>query len=162
MAKRFTFRLDTLLRVRELRQREAQRRVSAVRAQIARLDLLDTQTAGEIARTESTMLEEQGRPQVDAAALSRGRAWIAYLRATVAQRRVVREPLLADLARFQDELREARINTKMLEKLRERRWLQHRKETDRREQSAAEELAQQLHGGQESGATFDMHLGDAW
>ena len=50
MARRFEFRLQTLLEVRQLREREAKRSVATKSAEIARLDRLNEQTAVEILR----------------------------------------------------------------------------------------------------------------
>jgi flagellar export protein FliJ len=145
MARRFQFRLDALLRVRQLREREAKRRLSATAAEIALLDRLDQQTHRMIERQERQLLEMQQGGRLDAAALVRVRAWIAHLRATILQRRQLREPLLAGLKQLQEQLRRARIETKTIEKLRERRRAQYRRDLARDQQAAADELARNMH-----------------
>ena len=52
MARRFQFRLQTLLRVRQLEEQQAKRKVAARRAEIAQLDHLNRQTADEILRQQ--------------------------------------------------------------------------------------------------------------
>lgn len=145
MAKRFRFRLQTLLRVRQLREREAKRKVAAGRAEIARLDRLDQQTALEISRQQAALLAAQRGDHQDPLALQRGRAWIGHLRRTATLRQIRREKLQEQLAGLQQAWRVARTQMKAIEKLRERRWEEHQKDARRRERAALDELAQQLH-----------------
>jgi flagellar FliJ protein len=145
MARRFEFRLETLLRVRQLREREAKRKVAAQRAEIARLDRLDRQTADEISRQQAELLEGQRAGRVDPLTLQRGRAWIGHLRRTIALRQVQRTEMLAQLQQLQGVWRAARTQARIIEKLRERRWEQYVRDRARKEQAAADELAQQLH-----------------
>ena len=144
MARRFQFRLQTLLELRALREREARRRVAAQQAQIARLDQADRDAAAEIGRQQSALLQAQESGAIDLAALQRGRAWIAHLRNTIAQRHVQREQLKAVLAELRAAWTQARTQARIVEKLRERRWQRYRKDRERREQAASDELAQQL------------------
>lgn len=145
MAKRFRFRLDTLLKVRTLREREAMRRVATQRAEIARLDLADRQTRDAIAAQHRALLLHQQTTRVDPTTLQRGRAWIAHLRKTMVLRELERAKLQQRLTAFQDKLRQARTDKRIIEKLRERREQEHVRDQARREQAAAEELARQLH-----------------
>jgi len=145
MAKRFKFRLETLLRVRQTREREARRRVAAKRAEIARLDRLDAQAEEEIARTQAALVaDQQGR--IDPVVLQRGRVWIGHLRRAMTLRAAQRATLQAQLQQLLAELRQARTQTRVLEKLRERRWAEFRRARERQEQADADELARQLHG----------------
>ncbi|HPM24737.1 MAG TPA: flagellar FliJ family protein [Phycisphaerae bacterium] len=146
MARRFQFRLETLLRVRQLREREAKRNVAAQRAEIARLDRLNEQTAEEIARQQEILLQGQQRGVLDPLTLQRGRAWIGHLRRTIAQRHVQRAEMVSRLRELQALWQAARTQARIIEKLRERRWTEYRRTRDRQEQAAADELAQQLHG----------------
>jgi len=145
MARRFEFRLETLLRVRQLREREAKRKVAAQRAEIARLDRLNRQTAEEISRQQAELLEDQRAGRVDPLTLQRGRAWIAHLRRTIALRQVQRTEMLAQLQQLQAAWHAVRTQARIIEKLRERRWEQYVHERARKEQAASDELAQQLH-----------------
>lgn len=146
MAQRFRFSLETLLKVRRLREREALRNFAAKRAEIARLDRLNEGTAREILAQQDVLRQGQQNGIVEPSLLTRGRAWTAHLRCLIAQRRQLRQTLLGELERLGAALREARTQTRVLEKLRERRWTEHVHERDRRAESEADELAQQLHG----------------
>jgi flagellar FliJ protein len=145
VAKRFEFRLQTLLRVRELREREAKRKVGAKQAEIARIDQLNQQTADEIARCQDDLRARQRAAVLAPDQLTRERAWIAYLRRTVVERQALRARRRAELDMLRDELRQARMQRRIIEKLRERRWAEYAKDRQRREQAEADELAQQLH-----------------
>ena len=144
MAKRFTFRLETLLRVRELREREAKRKVGAKQAEIARIDLLNRQTADDIAKRQVALRDLQHGP-VAPNELIRERAWIGHLRRTIVERQTVKAEFVAQLEVLQEQLRQARTQKRVIEKLRERRWQEHVHHTQRREQAESDELARQLH-----------------
>lgn len=146
MARRFEFRLQTLLRVRQLREREAKRKVSAKRAEIAHLDSLNEQTTREIWQRQAELLAAQQEGEIDLLELQRGRNWIAHLRRTIATRQSQRAELVDQLRQLQEHLREARTQTRIIEKLRDRRQRDHDRNEARREQDEADELAQQLHG----------------
>jgi flagellar protein FliJ len=160
LAKRFQFRLQTLLRVRQLREREAKRNVATQQAEIARLDRLNEQTAEEILKQQAELLARQSAGRLDPLELQRGRAWVAHLRRTIAQRHEQRLEMVQRLRQLQALLRAARTQTRILEKLRERRWQEYRKERDRREQATADELAQQLHGA--GGIEWSDEVEPAW
>ncbi len=145
MAKRFQFRLQTLLRVRQTREREARRRVGAKRAEIARLDRLDALAAEEIVRAQAALVaDQQGR--IDPLVLQRGRVWIGHVRRAMTLRAAQRTTLQSQLQQLLAELRQARTQTRVLEKLRERRRAEYRRARNRADQTAADEVARQLHG----------------
>lgn len=144
MAKRFTFRLETLLRVRELREREAKRKVGAKQAEITRLDRLNRQTTDEILRRQDALRERQ-RGSLATDELVRERAWIAHLRRTIGERRTARGELVVQLEELRERMRQARTQKRVIEKLRERRREEYERDRKRREQAESEELAQQLH-----------------
>ncbi len=145
MAKRFRFRLETLLRVRQTREREVRRRLAAKRAEIARLDGLDALAEEEIARTQAALVaDQQGR--IDPVILQRGRVWIGHLRRAMTLRAAQRATLQAQLQQLLADLRQARTQTRVLDKLRERRWAEFRRARERQEQADADELARQLQG----------------
>lgn len=144
MARRFRFRLQTLLRVRQIREREAERKVGAKNAEIAQLARLSAQTAAEIEHQQHALLAGQQEQRLDPAALQRGRAWVAHLRRLLAQQQARRTTLLTELAELQAAFREARTQTRILERLRERRAAEHAQHVRRAEQAAADELARQL------------------
>ncbi len=144
MAKRFHFPLETLLRVREVREREAKRKVGLKQAEIARLDQLNRQTAEEIFARQDILRQHQ-RGTLTPNDIVREQAWIAYLRRTIFQRQAQRAGLVKELEVLQEALRQARVQKRIIEKLRERRWDEYVKDRKRREQAESDELAQQLH-----------------
>lgn len=144
MAKRFHFPLETLLRVREVREREAKRKVGLKQAEIARLDQLNRQTAEEIFARQDILRQHQ-RGTLTPNDIVREQAWIAYLRRTIFQRQAQRAGLVKELGVLQEALRQARVQKRIIEKLRERRWDEYVKDRKRREQAESDELAQQLH-----------------
>lgn len=146
MAQQFRFRLETVLRVRDLREREAKRRFGAKQAEIARLDVLDDQTQSEISQTQAALLQSLENARLDPTELSRSRAWVAHLRRTILERQVVRRGLMADLEKLRSEFQQARTARRVIEKLRERRYEEYRRERNLREQADADELALRLHG----------------
>jgi flagellar FliJ protein len=144
VARRFAFRLQTVLNVRQMREREAQRDVAAKSAEIARVDRLNEQTADEIIRQQAMLVEAQQRGGLDPVELQRGRAWIAHLRKTIATRQMQKAEFQEQLRDLQTRLRDARTQTRIIEKLRERRWGEYSRDRRRREQAESDELARQL------------------
>jgi flagellar export protein FliJ len=144
MSRPFRFRLETVLRVRELREREAKRKFATKQAEIARLDRLNEETSAEILSHQGTLLAGQRNARLDPPALGRERAWIAHLRRTIVERQLARGGLVAQLASLRIEFQQARTARRTIEKLRERRFSEHRREQNLREQAEADELARQL------------------
>ena len=154
MAKRFHFPLETLLRVRELREREAQRKVGLKQAEIAQLDALNRQTAEEILRRQEILRTRQGGAFTPAD-LIRERAWITYLRRTIHQRQTQRTELVKEFEELRQVFLHARTQRRIIDKLRERRWEEYAKDRRRTEQSEADDLARVLQGYQAIAATDD-------
>jgi flagellar FliJ protein len=144
MARRFRFRLEALLRVRRLREREAKRKVAAQRAEIARLDQLDAATRREIAARQAELLCHQRSGRLDPLAVARTRAWILHLQQTITERAALRARLLAALERLTAEFHAARRELRIIEKLRQRRLAEYRRQRQRAEQAASDEMARQL------------------
>ena len=145
MAKRFHFPLATLLRMRELHEREAKRKVGEKLAEIAQLDQANQQADNEIRMRQSDLLASQRTGTIATTDIARTRGWITHLRHTILQRQDMRAARVKELEVLQAELRVARKNKRIIEKLRDRRWEEYRKDLQRREQAQADELAQQLH-----------------
>jgi flagellar FliJ protein len=145
VARRFHFPLETLLRVREVREREAKRKVGHKQVEIARLDQLNQRTAEEISLRQDALRELQhGLLTPDD--VTRERAWIGYLRRTIVQRQAQRAGLVKELEALREAWRQARTQKRIIAKLRERRWEEYVKDRKRHEQAESDELAQQLHG----------------
>jgi flagellar FliJ protein len=146
MARRFRFRLDTVLRVRALREREARRKFGVKLAEIAAVERLNAETSAEIAARQARLLSSQRRTIVDPRELAAGRAWVGYLRRQLAERQAVKAALRNELNALREELRQARAQSRMLEKLRERKHAEWKRDADRQEQTDSDELARQLPG----------------
>lgn len=146
MARRFRFRLDTVLRVRALREREARRRFGAKLAEIAAVERLNAETSGEIATRQKRLLASQQGSIVDPRELASGRAWVGYLRRQLAERQAIKSALRSELDALREELRQARAQSRMLERLRERKHSDWKRDVGRQEQTEADELARQLLG----------------
>lgn len=145
MPARFTFRLDTLLRVRELRERERERAVAQVRAEIARLDAWCAQTQAEVEARQADIRSASADGTIDPRELARLRAWIGHLRGSLAARGAERTALLAQAEARLAEWRDARRDRRVIEKMREARLAQHLRDQAARDQAQDDELAQQLH-----------------
>jgi flagellar FliJ protein len=143
--RRFEFRLATLLRVRELREREALRKFAAQQAEIARIDRLNRQAQEEIVACHGALRSRQQAPRIDPLELTRLRAWVGLLRRQIVDRQGLRARKAAELELLREELRRARKQKQTLERLRERRWNEYRRERNLREMTALDELARQMH-----------------
>lgn len=144
MAKAFRFRLDTLMRVREIREREAKRRVGAKRAEIARVEAAIRETGEEITRASGGLSAAQQKPALDVAELARERSWIAHLQRIVQQQTALRAALEQDHRGLLEEMRQAHVQLRIIQKLRERRWAAHQHEQTLREMGESDELARNL------------------
>lgn len=142
--RRFRFRLETVLDVRRLREREAQRAVAARRQELDRVEQLNRETRRAIAEQQYALRQAQRSGPVQPAALAQGRAWIAQLRNSLLQREALRRDLAVRLSAALQALRQARVQSRMIEKLRERRLGEHTRAVQRYEQNVSDELARQL------------------
>lgn len=144
MARGFQFRLESVLRVRSLREREARRRVGAKLAEIAAVEQLNAETAAEISARQARVLDRQRAATVEPRELAAERAWVTYLRRCLAERQAMKSLLRRELDVLREELRAARTQMKAIEKLREQRYAAWKRESGRREQTESDELARQL------------------
>ncbi|RMF71180.1 MAG: flagellar export protein FliJ [Planctomycetota bacterium] len=145
MSRRFRFRLETLLRVRQLREDEATRRLAQQQAEIARIDAQKAELLERIREIQTELLARQSTACPEPADLARRRAWVAHLRRRIADGDRLRAEKSEQLERLRDAWRTARTQKRVIEKLRERRAAEHRHAARRREQRDAWELAQRLH-----------------
>jgi flagellar export protein FliJ len=131
------------MRVRDVREREAKRKVGLKQAEIARLDQLNRETVGEI-HTRQAAVRRRQQGVVMPAELVRERAWIAYLRRTIVERQAQQVELAGQLGTLREAWLQARTRKRIIEKLRERRWAEYVRDRSRREQTESDELARQL------------------
>ncbi|MGE3180876.1 MAG: flagellar export protein FliJ [Phycisphaerae bacterium] len=143
MAKRFHFRLQPLLRAREIRAQECERALAEILTRIADLDELDREADVEIAQQRDFAATIAGAvlSPVD---MIRRRAWVGHLQRLKMERAQMRQDLQAKAARAREKYISARRATRVLEKLRERGLEEYRHALRRREQARMDEVAQQL------------------
>ncbi len=144
MARRFEFKLDTVLRVRELREREARRRVGEKLAQIARVNQAIEDTERTIGAQGMQLLQRQRDGALNVVELTRLRAWIAHLRQVLLGQQALHARLQTELEPLRTSLTTARTQTRVLEKLRERRAAEHRQAVERQEAAEHDDLARDL------------------
>lgn len=144
MARRFQFRLETVLRVRTLREREARRRVGVKLSEIAAVDRLNADAAREISSRQAGTLDRQQAALVDPRQMAAERAWVNYLRRSLGERQALKAALQRELNELRSELRAARTQMKAIEKLRERKHAEWKHDSQLAEQAESDELARQL------------------
>jgi len=141
MAKRFRFRLDTMLKIRRQREDQHKRIVAERIRQI-------TQVREQIAAIERQIQEEieairtgQGARTIDIQQLMRHRHWLGHLNKGGLEAESRLRFLEARLAQERAVLAEAVKQRRILEKLKERQWERYRKEEDRSEIRESDEQA---------------------
>lgn len=155
MARKFEFRLQTLLRVRALREQEAKRKLGAKQHEVAQAQRAIGALVGQIEQRQDVTREVLHRPHLDSGALARERAWTAHLRHMLAEHYQQRQALLTEVGRLREELRLARTQTRVVEKLRERRWEHYREQVAHTEQVETDDLARDMHSRYATGTGDD-------
>ena len=141
MAKRFTFRFDTMLKIRQQREDEKKRIVAARLREIGRVQdrirSIETQTEQE--RQVTRTAQASGR--IDLQQAMRRRHWLGHLHKLQLETEAHRRVLKAKLAQERATLAEAAKERRILGKLKERQWERYRSEQERAEVKAADEMA---------------------
>lgn len=145
MARRFRFRLETVLRLRlqarDERRRgvaEAARTVSSVEDRIAQLT----------SQARATVLDSRrskGVSALDVGSLRGHQLYQGWLHRKIMESRMELTKRDAELATEREKLAEAMKRAKVIEKLRQKQWLRHREEVAREERAQQDEAAQQLY-----------------
>ena len=140
MARRFTFRFDTMLKIRRQREDEHKRIVAGRLREITKvqeqLASLDRQIRDELASIRSR--QEPGT--IDMQQVIRHRRWLGHLHKGVLDGQAQLGFLEAKLAQERAALAEAAKQRRILEKLRERQNERFVKEQDRIETLAADDM----------------------
>lgn len=144
MARKFRFRLGMLLRVRRLHEREAKRKVALKQAEVARIDGLIAGGHETVAIELAALRDQQRQPRLDVRAAARRRAWIGQIRGTMLQFHTMLDVAHRELSEAIGLLNAARTQTRIVEKLRERRWEGYVKDRERTDDAEMEEVARQL------------------
>jgi flagellar export protein FliJ len=146
---RFTFRMATLLKLRESARDE--RQAQLVKARQA-ADILRRQR--ETLEQEAQRLDQQSRNAVrpgpiDVDRLLHSRRYELLLRVQQQDLLQRQQVVDAELARRQQALVEANREVRVLELLREKQWVRHRDEEARQEMKEIDEVAQRTGRGEE-------------
>lgn len=140
MAKRYRFRLETLLRLRRQRADEQKRVVAQRLRQVGRIEqhkrLLETSIAEHVRSTRGSL----GGERIDVDQLKVGRYWLIRLRRGVLEADAALAAQRAMLAQERSELAERRKATKVLERLEERQREAHRAELEREERMELDDM----------------------
>lgn len=141
MAKRFSFRLETVLRLRKRKEDQKKRVVAERLREISNLQdclmSLNEQIASEIRKTR----ERAGHAHIDVPEMSQRRFWISHLQRsagrTESRIRESKEQLTLDRKALAEAAKEYRV----IEKLREKQFQKHGEELQRLEILEADEMA---------------------
>lgn len=140
MAKRFTFRFETMLRIRKQREDEHKRIVASRLREIGGVQNHMTSLDKQI-RDELQAIRFGRRPgTIDMQQIIRHRHWLGCLHKGVLEGQAKMRFLEAELARERADLAEAAKQRRILEKLKERQREQYHGEQDRLEALAADDL----------------------
>jgi flagellar FliJ protein len=141
MAKRFTFRFATMLKIRRQREDEHKRVVAERLRQIAQTRdhqmVLERQIRDEV----DAIRDSQARGSIDIQQVMRHRHWLGHLHKGVLEADARVRFLEARLAQERVVLAEAMKQRKILEKLEEQQWQRHLHEEEVREMKESDELA---------------------
>jgi len=140
MAKRFTFRFATLLKIRQQREDHHKRIVAQRLRQIAgvreQLASLDRQIRAEI----EAIRRGQEPGTIDLQQAIRHRSWLTHLHKSTLEAQAHLQFLEARLAQERATLAEAAKQRRILEKLKERQWERYRQEQARIETNQSDDL----------------------
>ena len=145
MAKRFQFRLETVLRVRRDAQEAQQRRVADAARAVRTIESQIEVMARQMRESLREIAARRGGTILDVDELRRGERFRAWL-----DRKVVEAAEEASRRREQleverRELAEAHKQVRVIETLRARQWQRHRQAGEREERQSADEAAAQQH-----------------
>jgi flagellar FliJ protein len=141
MAKRFTFRLDTLLKIRQQREDEQKRVVAERLRQIGQVrDQLDA-LQNQIRDETDAIRSGQAGGVIDIQQVMRHRSWLGHLHCGVLEAEARERFLEARLAQERVVLAEAVKQRRILAKLKERQFERYQRDEQKRETRESDELA---------------------
>lgn len=141
MAKRFRFRLETVLKVRRQVADEKKRVVADRLREISALQGNLMMVNEQIAATYRKTRENAVHQHLDVQDLSKRRFWTSHLQRNVLETQFRIDKARQQLAKDRDVLAEASKELKVVEKLRENSFAKHSREIERQETIEADELA---------------------
>lgn len=143
MAKRFQFRLETVLKVRLQKEDEKKRVVAGRIRELVRMRELLMQLNEQIAASVKDARASILQPRVDVELVSRKRFWTSHLQARVMETELQIKTLENGLADDRRTLAEAAKEVRVMEKLREQAFGRYDRELQRAETLEADELSTQ-------------------
>ena len=140
MAKRYTFRFETLLRVRKQREEEEKRVVASRLREIRQLEQRQEALVNRINEHTDLARQAMRNQMLDLEHLKLGRSWVVRLRRGVLETQAEITKNRAILAQERSRLAEAAKQRKVLDKLKEKRRERFLFEEARREQAEYDEM----------------------
>lgn len=141
MAKRFQFRLETVLRLRKERER-AQQRVVAERVQALGAAQARMRSAGrQLVDAVDAARGERGVGMLDLAQIARQRFWMGHLQRVLTEEDRAAQQIARGLASERRRLAERARDRRAIEKLREHQEQRHNDEVARADRIELDELA---------------------
>lgn len=141
MAKRFTFRFDTMLKVRKQREDERKRVVANRLRQISRQRDQISDIERQIRANTGAIRDLQAPGTIDLQQAVKCRHWISHLHKTALEGESRLRFLESKLAQERSLLAETVKHRRILDKLKQSQGERHRKEEDRREVLEADDLS---------------------
>jgi flagellar FliJ protein len=139
MPRAFRFRLENVLRYRRLIEEIKEKELASIRAQIHR----QKQKIELIEKEEANIMSElrlMNQKNLDLIAIRIHQNYLSFLKRRIMYEKDVLNLLLQKEKQKLDEYIEARKNTRVLERLKERRFAQWQYEVDREEQKFLDDI----------------------
>ncbi len=144
--KKFSFRLDTVLRVREKQEKKVQVEMAEIIHERSDEEKKLVQLAE---KRERMIVEAESKARCSAAEIQADRAYLGSLADEISQQKDHVNNLINREDEKRDELVKKMMDKKVLEKLREKKKTEYRREEDRVDQTMLDSIAHQ-NGGQRS------------
>ncbi len=141
MAKRFTFKLDPVLKVRQRKEDEQRRVVASCHRDVQNCEAGIDATSSELSNSRVNAVAHRAQDSVDVHWEQRNIAWQQMLVARIIRAKDKLARLQSALHNAQLELADRSKDVKALEKLREKRLAEHQLQVDREEQRDTDEIA---------------------
>jgi len=141
MAKRFTFRFDTMLKIRKQREDQRKRVVADRLREIGRIQDRMASLHAQIENEVQAIRTGQEPGTIDLQQAMRHRYWLGHLHKNSLEIEARLRYHEAQLAQERAALAEAAKQRRILEKLKERQWNRYLQEEDKRETMEADEMS---------------------
>lgn len=139
--KKFRFRLETVLKLRRLAEDQKKRAVGELLTEIHEHQRVAVEFDAAVAAAGRELKQRHARGHIDLAWLSNYQSYVGHIRKNVAEKIEIVSQLQQKLVEARRELAEAAKQTKILEKLREKRKERYDDELNRLEVSEQDDIA---------------------